>query len=248
MFKLLAYRLVIFLAVKRAKRVITVSDFTKKDILKNFKINPGKIEVIKEGCEFTEKENRKTPETIFKKYDIVKPYLLYVGNAYPHKNLDRLCLAFKEIQKRKKSLNLVLVGGKDFFYEKLESFIQKKKIDGIHLPGFIPDEHLGAFYREAECYVFPSLYEGFGLPPLEALSHNCPVISSNKSSMPEILGKGALYFDPEDVDSIKKAIQEVLSNPEKKKKTLEEGRKRLPLFDWKQNARETLQVYKKVLQ
>ncbi|MFO7806957.1 MAG: glycosyltransferase family 1 protein [Candidatus Moraniibacteriota bacterium] len=248
LFKLLAYRLVIKSAVKRAVRVIAVSEFTKQDILKNFNIKKEKISIIKEGYEIKNKEEESKPKTLPKKYVTIKPYLLYVGNAYPHKNLERLCLAFKSLRKQRGDLKLVLVGGKDYFYNRLERFIKQNQIENIHLTGFVSDDVLEGFYREAECYIFPSLYEGFGLPPLEALSFGCPVVSSNRSSMPEILEDGAVYFNPESLDSIQGAIKDVLDNPKRKKEIIANGKKRLSLYDWEKAAKETLHIYKNVLQ
>jgi glycosyltransferase involved in cell wall biosynthesis len=152
------------------------------------------------------------------------------------------------LKKQRKDLNLVLVGGRDYFYNRLEKFIKENQIKNVHLTGFVTDDELAEFYKQAECYVFPSLYEGFGLPPLEALSFDCPAVSSNRSSMPEILGEGAVYFDPEDLKSIQNSIEKVLDNPKKRKEIVAKGRKRLSLYSWRNAAEETLRVYEKVLQ
>ena len=133
-------------------------------------------------------------ETFFKKYGIMKPYILYVGNAYPHKNLDRLILAFKRVAKKHPGLSLVLAGKEDYFYKRLKKIVAGNEISNVVFPDHIDEDHLPTLYREAKLYVFPSLYEGFGLPPLEAMARNIPVASSNASCLPEILGNGRFFL------------------------------------------------------
>jgi glycosyltransferase involved in cell wall biosynthesis len=245
--KLIAYRFIINSSVKRARKVIAVSDFTKRDILNNFKIEKDKVEVVKEGYEIEKKEQSSNPETILKKYGIVKPYLLYVGNAYPHKNLERLILAFDLLKSAYPNLNLILVGGEDYFYRRLKRFVGERKTEGVCFTGFVEDADLKTVYKEAGCLVFPSLYEGFGLPPLEALACECPVVSSGKTSMPEVLGEAAEYFDPEKPELIKEAIEKVLDSPKRRKEILNKGKERIKKFNWQETGRKTLQVYKKSL-
>jgi glycosyltransferase involved in cell wall biosynthesis len=178
----------------------------------------------------------------------MKPYLLYVGNAYPHKNLEKLIPAFESLRNTYPDLNLILVGGEDYFYSRLKRFVKEKGVKKIFFTGFVEDVDLKTIYREAECLVFPSLYEGFGLPPLEALACGCPVVSSNKTSMPEVLGEAAEYFSPEEPEFIKKAIKKVLDNKKLRKEILNKGKERIKKFNWQETGRKTLQVYKKSLQ
>ena len=124
----------------------------------------------------------------------MKPYILYVGNAYPHKNLDRLILAFKEVSKTHSGLHLVLAGKEDYFYKRLKKFVAANNVSSVVFPGHIAEDHLPTVYREAKLYVFPSLYEGFGLPPLEAMARNTPVASSNASCLAGNSGKGRLFL------------------------------------------------------
>ena len=127
---------------------------------------------------------------------ICRPYFLYVGNAYPHKNLEQLISAFSDVSAVLKDLNLVLVGKEDYFYLRLKAEVNKKKVEGVIFPGFVSDQDLSVVYQQALLYVFPSLYEGFGLPPLEAMQRGVPVICSNSTCLPEILGEAAFLLMP----------------------------------------------------
>lgn len=245
--KLFAYRIAIGSAAKRAKKIIAVSKFTKDDIVANLGVSAKTVEVTYEGCEQQCFLNKKSDEEILKKYGIMKPYLLYVGNAYPHKNLERLVKVFDRIRKSEKELQLVLVGGKDFFYLQLEKFVCEGLFKGIIFPGYVPDSELDVLYKEARLYVFPSLYEGFGLPPLEALAKNTAVVSSNRTSMPEILGDVVCYFNPEDLSSMEKAIRNAFEKEYAKNIDSKKITNRLKRFSWGEMSKKTLQIYKEIL-
>ncbi len=229
--KSLAYRLVIFSAVKRAKKIISVSNFTKKDILKYFKIKSKKIEVIYEGVPSELSESNISFNSV--------PYLLYVGNAYPHKNLERLILAFNKLSKNKKDLKLVLVGEIDYFYKQL----QKMGSSNIVFKDFVSDDELSILYQNASLYVFPSLYEGFGLPPLEAMTYNLPVVSSSSSCLPEILGDAAIYFNAENIDDMIDKIKLVLNNKELQKELILKGKKQIKKYSWEKMVKNILRIY-----
>jgi len=235
--KTLAYHIVIFSAIKRSKKVIAVSNYTKNDILKYFKINANKIKVIYEGSPSIKKEIKN-----FKKNN--KSYLLYVGNAYPHKNLENLIIAFNKLIQERKDLYLILVGEKDYFYKKLQNkFYNPQK---IIFTDFVSDKDLISLYKKASLYVFPSLYEGFGLPPLEAMSYGIPVLSSQASCLPEILGDAALYFNPENIDDISEKIKYVLDNKNIQEKLISKGFEQIRKYKWNKMAQETLKIYKSV--
>ncbi len=222
------YHFVIGTAIKKAKKIIAVSEYTKKDILDNFKVSAGKIEVIYEGVSIVKKDMN---PYVLEKYGIVKPYLLYVGNAYPHKNLERLISAFNELEK----LQLVLVGQLDYFYKRL------KKTDNVIFTDFVSDRDLSGLYQSASLYVFPSLYEGFGLPPLEAMACGLPVVSSNASCLPEVLGKAAVYFDPENVADMIDKIKLVLNN--ERKELISAGYEQVKKYSWQEMIKQIFNIY-----
>lgn len=246
-FKLAAYRQVIKSAANRAQKVIAVSQFTKKDVVNNLKVSDEKVVVTLEGCDPPVVGKFSVPlSSVLHKYGIIKPYLLYVGNAYPHKNLERLCESFALVRKKHPSIELVLVGGKDYFYQRLGKFIQRQQIEGVKIIGFVPDEELACLYQEALLYVFPSLYEGFGLPPLEALAHGLAVASSSRTSMPEVLAQAAYYFDPEKVDSMADSLDNLIKSEKTRQEIIINGAERIKKFSWEKMARETLAIYEEM--
>jgi len=258
--KNLAYRLVIFTALHRAKKIIAVSEFTKNDIIKKFRINPDKIVVTYEGVAnlskgrdtlFVSKLNN---QEVLSQYRIPNNYLLYVGNAYPHKNLEALLRVFSKIRSDYPELRLVLVGKSDYFYERIKAEAKSLNIwqkensnSPVIFPGYVPDAQLEILYAEARAYIFPTLYEGFGLPPLEAMANGCPVISSNCSSLPEILGPAALYFSPNKEAEMISQIKFLINNQEKKEELRILGRQQIKKYNWWECANKTLDIYKQSL-
>ncbi|MBU1166852.1 glycosyltransferase family 4 protein [Patescibacteria group bacterium] len=240
------YKVVISWAVRRAKKIITVSEFSKNELLEYFGLKPDKVVVTYEAG--TAKKEEYDFNNLSQKFGLKKPYLLYVGNAYPHKNIEKLVLAFKRLQHGSEfyDMNLVLVGRKDYFFKRIEQEAIDLSLKNVFFPGFVSDSELSSLYENAFIYVFPSYYEGFGLPPLEAMSYGLPVISSNTTSMPEILGDAAEYFDPQHVDQIAKKISEVAKNKELREKMIHKGLERVKLYSWKSCAEETLDCYQQV--
>ena len=241
--KKLAHRFVIKNAIKKSQKIIAVSRHTKKDIEKQFSVPGGKITVTYEAIDLAQKTPVKPGEKIFEKYGIIKPYLLYVGNAYPHKNLERLVLVFREIAKRHPHLHLVLVGKEDYFYKRLKKFTSENFVKNVIFADFVPDIYLGIVYREALLYVFPSLYEGFGLPPLEAMAKDIPVASSSASCLPEVLGEAAAYFDPNGMAEMAQIIEKVATDNELRAKLIAAGREQIKKYSWEKMAKETLKIY-----
>lgn len=242
------YNLILKRALKKSKKIIAPTYFVRNDIIREFKINPDKIRVIYEGLANLPRDINLGAEAL-KDRGISPPYILYVGNAYPHKNLERLVSAFLELKKEVSDLQLVLVGKRDYFSKRLEDEVKKYSNFNIQYPkdiifyDYASDEELVTLYKHAELYVFPSLMEGFGLPPLEALSFDLPVACSDIPVLHEVLGDSVFYFDPRDINNMKEAIKKSLDNNEKQMKT-EEGRRILNRYSWKKNAEETRDVYK----
>ena len=247
--KNIAYKIVIKSAIRRAKKIIAVSNFTKDDIIKQFKVSQEKIAVTYEGvAKDLSNNNLDNKNNILNNYNIKSPYLLYVGNAYPHKNLEGLIKIFSQINKIYPNISLVLVGKDDYFYLRVKKFAQKliNNKQSIIFPGFVPDDDLALIYKQALAYVFPSLYEGFGLPPLEAMTYGCPVVSSNKSSMPEILGPAALYFNPDNPSEMKAIITRIITEDDLRRDLVNKGYNQVKKYSWNKCARETIEIYNRM--
>ena len=243
--KYLAYRFVIGLGLRRAKRVITVSDCTKKELVKFFKINPEKIAVTHEACDGVEYGQLKMPEKKhLAKFGITKPYLLYVGNAYPHKNLEGLLKIFSKLNL---GCQLVLVGREDYFYKRMKREIWGTEISkNIIFTDFVSEAVLADLYRNARLYVFPSFVEGFGLPGLEAMSYGLPLVASNSSCLQEIYGDAAVYFNPKDEQEMIEKIKFVWSDEVTREKLIKLGLEQVKKYSWENLAEKTLQIYRNV--
>ncbi len=243
------YKFVIRQAVRRAKKVITVSKYTKKELVRYFGIPSEKIVVTYEACNGSQ-QAKASSHKILKRFKITKPYLLYIGNAYPHKNLEGLLRAFKKLLKEYKlNLQLVLVGKEDYFFKRLKEEAKKLNLKSqVIFPGFVSDGELQVLYKNALLYVFPSFCEGFGLPPLEAQAQGLPVVSSNSSSLPEILEDTVEYFNPHSIDEMTKVIAKVTKDKNLQNKLKEKGFEHVKKFSWEKCAWETLEVYNKAIE
>ncbi|MEI6650488.1 MAG: glycosyltransferase family 1 protein [Candidatus Moraniibacteriota bacterium] len=241
--KFLAYRIAIGSAVKRARQILTVSKFTKRDIVSAYPASIGRITVAYEGCDLPLPETGREAlsETGQKSayHGILKPYFLYVGNAYPHKNLE----AFIPLAKRFPGVRFLLVGKEDYFYRRLRAEVLKAGVDTIVFAGYVPDDDLVRLYLGATGYVFPSLYEGFGLPTLEAMRFGVPVIAANRGSLPEILGDAALFFDPDDAESLFRQVDRVLTDPGTVTEYVAKGREHAARFRWDDLAKTSIRIY-----
>jgi glycosyltransferase involved in cell wall biosynthesis len=200
----------------------------------HLKISENKIDVICEASELSSQQSAVGSQKYGK-------YFLYVGNAYPHKNLERLIQAFKKIVNEHQDLKLILVGQKDYFYQRLEKEYQS---DNIIFYGKAGDKELVSLYTNAVALVAPSLMEGFGLPVLEAMSLRCLVVASDIPAFREIAGENALYFNPQDLADIHAKLKNVLENGEKyKEEKLEKAFNKSQQFSWRKAAEQTLNIY-----
>ncbi len=237
------HRFVVRVGLRRAKHVLVTSEFTKHDVYKTLHVPMNTMTVTYQAPFEGEKNQIVESKTLLKKYIITKPYLLYVGAAYPHKNLEGLVQAWKIFQKKYGTeYQLVLVGKENFFYTKLKNTLLKEDSDLVYT-GFVPDDELSILYKNAELYVFPSLYEGFGLPPLEAMTHGIRVASSKRSCLPEVLGDAALYFDPENFVEMADVFYSALKDPQIRLELAQNASKLLPNYSWDTLAKETLDCY-----
>lgn len=218
---------------KKAKAIITVSNATKQEIIDHLGVSKNKIFVTYLGVD--KSLSKKSSGEV-----IESPYILYVGNAYPHKNLNTLIKAFKKAGKDNEKL--VLVGKKNYFYQRLQEEFNDKS---IVLFGEASDEELSSLYANAKAFVMPSLMEGFGLPPLEAMANGCFVIASDIPALREVCSDSAMFFDPYNEEDLADKIRFVFSNNNKSKidKFVKKGFKRVESFSWEDMARKTLKVY-----
>ncbi len=241
-----AHRLVVNKAIKKAKNIICPSYFVKQDILNNFSVNSDKIFVT--HLAVFHQQNIFKSKTKIKNLSLNSDYVLYVGSAYPHKNLNRLLQAWQIFKKQtKRSEKLVLVGLNNYFYQKLiNSTLFLQTPDVVYL-GSVNQNDLNNLYKKAKLFVFPSLYEGFGLPPLEAMNFGVPVISSNASCLPEVLQDSVFYFDPYQVENIADVLTKVLESKEYLFELKMKGRDLNLKYSWLQTAQKTLLVYKQSL-
>jgi glycosyltransferase involved in cell wall biosynthesis len=260
MYKLknLAYRLVIWHALRFSRCILTVSEFTKNDIVLQFKADPKKIIVTYEGVANLAKgrdslfsKNFQADE-VLKGYGLQPGYWLYVGNAYPHKNLEGLLRMFSSFKKNHSEARLVLVGKEDFFYLRVKQLAKNlglysghKESDPVVFSGYVPDAELEIFFQQAIGYIFPSFYEGFGLPPLEAMAKGCPVLSSKESSMPEILGDAAAYFDPHSESELTSLMERLVVDNAWREDMIRRGKEHIKRFSWWECAQQTWKAYKK---
>ena len=244
-------KLSLLYSIRKSKKIITVSEFSKREIIKFYDVEQDKVDVIYNGVsENFRPVGQEDKEKILKKYGIKNPYILSVSNLQPRKNLSRLIKAFSSLVKNneKFSYDLVIVGRKlwlcsEIFNEIREANIQERVI----LTGYVPEEDLVYLYNFAEVFVYPSLYEGFGLPIVEAMACGCPVITSSVSSLPEVAGKAGIMVNPYDVEEILQAINGIIDNPDLKRNLKIEGLKQSQKFSWKSAAEKTLKVYESVL-
>lgn len=207
-FKYAAFRTAIENAVHRSGHIITVSDFSKQSVLKHFGVKDSKITTIPNGI-IPAKAEKNINLT---KLGVYSPYFLYVGNAYPHKNLVMMMHAFAIFAQKNKYVQMVIAGRRDVFSHRLEKEaaeigISKEQLRFIDFPS---DEELAALYKHAHLFIYPSRIEGFGMPPLEALTHGTPVAAAHAASLPEVLGEAAHYFDPDDIERLTEIMQAAL--------------------------------------
>lgn len=239
---------------KFADSFIAISEHTKKDILKLLNIDPKKITVIYEAASeeyvpLNSLEDKEKIKNVKNKYKINQDYILHIGTLEPRKNLNFLVKAFAEVIKDNTiKHNLVIAGKKGWYYEDLFKLVKDLELEGrVIFTGYIEDEDKKYLYNGATAFVFPSLYEGFGLPPLEAMSCGIPVISSNTSSMPEVIGNAGILLSPEERDKWSESIKTLLKDQKLQKDLSEKSLQQAKKFSWEKTARETLEVYEKVL-
>jgi len=237
-------------ASKKADRILTVSEASKRDILRFFDVPPEKVEVIYNAIDerFLAPPNAERMDLVRQRYQLDDPFVLYVGNIKPHKNIERLIDAFARARSQSPDgLKLIIIGDEISKYPGLRQSVHKHKLDKhVRFLGFQPMETLAAFYRLARAFVFPSLYEGFGLPPLEAMACGSPVVTSNVSSLPEVAGGAALLVDPYDEDAIAHGIVRAVTDETLRADLIARGHERARSFSWAQSVKKIHDIYMQV--
>jgi len=229
--------------IKRASHIIADSQNTRNDLIKYLKVPDSKISVIYCGID----------HSIFKPYEVKlldKPYILYVGSERPRKNLGRLFQAFARLKGDFPELKLVKIGAPGRSGKYRSDVMRQLDSLGITrdtiFVGHISELELAHYYSSAALLAYPSLYEGFGLPPLEAMACGCPVVTSNTSSLPEVVGEAGIMVDPYDTDSLAQAMRQVLTDDKLRDDMVRKGLERSRSFSWERAAEQTLEVYNKV--
>ena len=242
--------------LERATRVMAVSDATKRDVEKLLAAPPGRIRRVYNApdpgfLEDTHATGAEDRRRIMERYQIAHPFLLYAGNIRRHKNVPRLVEAFAVVRGQLashpvyKDLRLVIIGDTISQYPAVRQTVIKSRVEqSVRFLGFVPFDTLRCFYESAAAFVFPSRYEGFGLPPLEAMACGAPVVTSNVSSLPEVVGDAAVLVNPVNVFDIARGIREVLLDEELRASLISRGRQQAARFSWESTARQALEVYR----
>lgn len=243
--------------LRGAARIFAVSNFTKLEIEKLFKIPSSRIEVVYNAIDERLLQGHALPadrELIVERYQVTYPFLLYAGRISPHKNVVRMIEAFSALKTELEKdhlfpdLKLIIIGDDVSGNPDLRRTVIRSGVQNdVRFLGFVPIEVLRTFYDEAKIFVFPSLYEGFGLPPLEAMAHGTPVVASNVSSLPEVVGNAAVLVHPENVFEIMRALHRVLVDQPLREKMKERSCRQATKFSWEKSVRRIMEVYREVL-
>jgi glycosyltransferase involved in cell wall biosynthesis len=243
-------RRVMRVAAARARRILTVSEASKQDILHYLRVPADKVEVIYNGLDEA-LATLTSPEEVDRvrgRFQLTSPFVLYAGNVKPHKNVDRLIEAYALFRRQGfHDVKLLIIGDDVSKYKNLRRLVHRFQLhQHVRFLGFVPDATLAVLYQLASVFVFPSLFEGFGLPPLEAMALGAPVITSNVSSLPEVVGDAAILIDPRDAGAIAGAMARVLGDPVLRADLVRRGHERVKAFSWARAVARVHEVYREV--
>ena len=239
--------------VNSAERIIAVSGSTRDDLINIFDLKPQKVQVVHNALDerFEAEHDSATQKQVLERYQLKDPFILYSGQIKPHKNIHRLIEAFavlkSELENDKiyRELKLIIIGDELSKHQYLRLTVIRSGVQqDVRFFGFVPYPVLRVFYETAAAFASPSLYEGFGLSPLEAMANRTPVVASNTSSLPEVLGEAALLVNPENVFEIARAIKELLINNTIRQRVIENGLIQVQKFSWRSSAEKVLRVYR----
>jgi glycosyltransferase involved in cell wall biosynthesis len=248
----IAFWLKLGVSCKRADKIITTSEFSKNEIIHYLDIHPDKIVVIPCGVDsesFYPINEKEKIEQIKKKYKIEENYFLYLGTIEPRKNLERLIDAYKLLKNNHSNVpKLIIAGQSGWLYEQIYNKVQILALErDVIFLGYVPDEDRVPLICGTIAFVFPSLYEGFGMPPLEAMACGVPVLTSNVASLPEVVGDAAITVNPLSVEDITRGLECLLLDEKLRKELSVRGLKRAKQYSWKRSAAMTMEVYKTLL-
>ena len=245
------YKMQVAHAIKNADRVITISQSARKDILEYFGVDSQKVEVVYPGFDdnlFTATKDPGTDKKTLDRYGINYPYILFIGALEPKKNIIRLIDAFEKVKKDGRIPHRLVIGGKRSWndaavFEKITTSTMRSE---INYAGYLPNQDLPALMRNADLFIFPSLNEGFGIPPLEAMACGTPVITSTVSSLPEVVADAGILIDPYNVEEMAAVITRVLSSDDLRQAMVRKGLERAKLFSWHKAAHDMLEIISEV--
>lgn len=235
------------MSVRRARRVIAVSESTKRDLVEIYDISPAKIDVVYNGVDARFQPLPADQVAAFRQQQgLPDRFILFVGTLEPRKNIVSLIDAYARLPKERPPL--VLVGGKGWFYDEIFGRVEALGLTGeVRFAGFVPAEDLPLWYNAADLFVYPSLYEGFGLPPLEAMACGTAVITSTASSLPEVVGQAGRLADPTDTEALAAAMAQVLGSRQLQQEMETAGLAQAAGFSWEETARKTVDSYRRAL-
>jgi glycosyltransferase involved in cell wall biosynthesis len=243
--------------MERSARIFAVSNFTKRDVARYFNVPPSRIEVVYNALDDSFQRGHSTPEEqemMRGRYNLNGPFLLYAGRISPHKNVARLIEAFSalkgELAKERAfpDLKLIIIGDEVSKHPEIRRAVVRGGMQHeVRFLGFVPIEALRIFFDMAKVFVFPSLYEGFGLPPLEAMAHGTPVVCSSTSALPEVMGNAALLVNPENVFELSRAMHRVLTDQPLRDRLKAAGKLQVQRYSWDTSVRRMVQIYEQVV-
>ncbi len=238
-------------ALRHANQVIAISESTKRDLVEHYRVSPDRVSVVyggKDGA-FSPAPDEKYIQAFRIHRELPEKMILHVGTIEPRKNIAQLVHAFARARRSAHLPHfLVLIGARGWKHAEVDAAIEEEQVgDAVRFAGYVPASELPDWFRAADLFVYPSRYEGFGLPPLEAMACGIPVVTSNASSLPEVVGDAALVVSPDDTSGLAEAIVRVLRTPSLRTEMCERGLAQAAKFSWARAARETLDVYRAVL-
>lgn len=248
--RVIGYRLLVWSAHRKAANILVPTEYVSKGIAKMHLFTKRKIVVTPESADPPVTQEPAMPVALatFHLPPSTFQYLLYVGSAFPHKNLKRLIKAFEALKPELPELKLIFVGKLEYHARELQKTSESSRFGAdILFTGFVSEPELKWLYQHARAYVFPSLSEGFGLPALEAMAHGCPVVSSSTTCLPEVYGNAALYFDPQDIEGMADEIKKVLSSESLRQELVKKGYEQTQKYSWQRMARQTVDIYQELL-